>query len=325
MLRKIFVAASLGLMVVAGDASAADKVVLQLGWFAEPEFGGFLQAQKTGIYERHGLDVDIRMGGPQTNAPQSLFSGQADFTAGSSADVLNARAQDLPGVVVAAIFQRDPHVLISHKGAGNDTLEGMKGKPMMIAGIDQVTFWPFLRAKYAYTDEQIRPYTFNFAPFLADKGMIQQGYLTSEPFALKKAGADINVFLLSQHGYESIGSALMTTEATIAKRPDVVQRFVDASIEGWRDYLHGDPKLANQEIKTQNADMNDDQIAYTMQALKDSGMVESGDALKGGIGAMTDARWKALFDQVSSLGLYPASLDYKKAYTLRFVAGKSSQ
>jgi NitT/TauT family transport system substrate-binding protein len=161
MLNKLLAAACLGLGLIAGNASAADKVVLQFGWFAEPDSGGFLQAQKTGVYAKHGLDVEILMGGPQVNGPQLLAAGKVDFIAGSSADALNGLVNGLPLVGVAGLFQKDPRVLISRKDEGADTLEAMRGKPIMLAGIDQVTFWPFLRANYGFTDEQIRPYTFN--------------------------------------------------------------------------------------------------------------------------------------------------------------------
>jgi NitT/TauT family transport system substrate-binding protein len=303
-------------------ASAADKVVLQLEWTAEPEFGGYFQAKQTGIYEKYGLDVEIKMGSPATNGTQLLLAGKADFLNGPSNDALNATQAGFPVAVVAGIFQKDPRVLISHTGAGNDTLEAMKGKPIMIAGTDQVTFWPFLKAKYGFSDNQIRPYTFNSAPFMADKSAIQQGYITSEPFALKKLGADINVVLLSDHGYQTYAATITTTRKLIAGNPGLVQRFVDASIEGWYSYLYGDPKPANDFIKQNNPEMQDDQIAYSIRMLKEAGLVDSGEAKVNGIGAMTNERWQVMFEAMVAAHLATPDMDFRPAYTTQFVNKK---
>jgi NitT/TauT family transport system substrate-binding protein len=322
MFGKLTTCVAVAAWIGIATASAADKVVLQLAWTAEPEFGGFFQAKQAGIYEKYGLDVDIKMGSPQTNAAQLLLAGKTDFINGPSNDALNATQAGFPVTVVAGIFQKDPRVLISHTGAGNDTLEAMKGKPIMVAATDQVTFWPFLRAKYGFADTQIRPYTFNSAPFMVDKTAIQQGYVTSEPFALRKLGADLNVILLSDHGYQTYAATITTTRKMIAENPGLVQRFVDASIEGWYSYLYGDASPANDFIKRSNPDMQDDQIAYSMQALKETGMVDSGDAKVNGIGAMSDARWTAMFEAMVAAGLCPPDMNYHAAYTLQFVNKK---
>ena len=316
-------AMTLAFLLTTPAAWAEDKVTFGTNWKAQAEHGGFYQAVATGLYRKAGLDVTIRMGGPQVNHPQLLAAGVIDFNIGSSSfGALNYVQGAIPMVTVAAIFQKDPQVLISHPGQGNDTLAAMKGKPILIGAGSRATFWNFLKAKYGYTDDQIRPYTFNMAPFLADKSAIQQGYLTSEPYKIEQAGAKPLVHVLADAGYSSYSCAIETSWKLVREKPDLVQRFVNASIEGWYSYLYGDPGPGNALIKKDNPDMTDDVIAYGIAALKKHGVVDSGEAKTLGIGAMTDARWKEFLATMAGIGLYPRDLDLTKAYTLAFVNRK---
>lgn len=314
--------ALLALLCSAGPpAAAADHVTFGLDWKAEAEYGGYYQAQATGIYARHGLDVTIEQGGPQMNHTQLLIAGRLDFNITSNSLLaLNFVRQDVPFRVVAAFFQKDPSVLIAHAGQGNDSFTALKGKPIMIGADTRAGWWNFLKARFGYTDAQIRPYTFNLQPFMASKGAIQEGFLGSEPFSIQQATGETPVVLLiADAGYDGYASLIGTSDKLIAGRPDLVQRFVDASIEGWYSYLYGDPSPANAAIKKANPEMTDALIAYGRATMKEHGVVDSGDALRDGIGAMTDARWKAFYDEMQAVGLYPKGMDYKRAYTLQFV------
>ena len=327
--RRTFLATST--LAVAGSigpwrtarAQSLEKLTFGTNWKAQAEHGGYYQAVATGIYKKAGLDVTIRMGGPQINHPQLLASGVIDFNMGSNCfNALNYVKNSIPMVCVGAIFQKDPQVLVSHAGQGNDSLAAMKGKPIMISPVARAGYWQFLRVKFGYTDDQIRTYTFNMAPFLADKSAIQQGFLTSEPFKLEKAGAKVVVHLLADAGYSTYATTIETSWKLVNEKPDVVQRFVNATIEGWYSYLYGDPSPANALIKKDNPEMTDDQIAHSIATLKKYGIADSGDAEKLGIGAMSDARWKDFLGIVVEAGLYPADLDLKRAYTLQFVNKK---
>jgi NitT/TauT family transport system substrate-binding protein len=225
-------------------------------------------------------------------------------------------------VAVAAIFQKDPSVLIAHPGRGNDALAMLKGKPIMIGSDTRIGSWIFLKSKFGYTDDQIRPYTFSVAPFLADPKAVQQGYLSSEPFTIEAQGVKPIVLLLADAGYSSYGSLIQTSDKLTRENPDLVQRFVDASIEGWYSYLHGDPTPGNALIKHDNPEMTDALLAYGIAKIKEYGIVDSGDAKTNGIGAMTEARWRDFFDTMSTAGVYPKSLDFHKAFTLQFVDKK---
>ena len=319
-LRSLLFACA-AILLGAGTAQAGDKVRFGLDWLAEAEYGGYYQAIATGIYARHGLDVTIEQGGPQVNQAQKLLAGRLDFTIASNSFLaLNFASESLPFTTVAALFQKDPSVIITHPGAGDDSFAALRGKPIMIGSDTRVGWWNFVKARFGYTDDQIRPYTFNLAPFLADKTAIQQGYVTSEPFLIQQqAGFKPNVLLLADAGFSGYANLIATSTRLIASNPDLVQRFVDASIEGWHSYLHGDPSPGNALIKQDNPEMTDALITYGREALKTRGIVESGDTASLGIGAMTDARWKDFFDTMASEGLYPRGLDYMRAYTLRFV------
>jgi len=306
-----------------GAAAVAQSVTFGTDWKAEAEHGGYYQAIATGIYRGHGLDVALRQGGPQVNHAQLLAAGRLDFNlAPNSFGPLNFASQNIPIVAVAAIFQKDPSVLIAHPGQGNDSLAALKGKPVMIGSDTRVTSWAFLKSKFGYTDDQIRPYAFSVAPFLAQPKAIQQGYLSSEPFTIEAQGVKPVVLLLADAGYASYGSLIQTSDKLAHDRPDLVQRFVDASIEGWYSYLYGDPAPANALIKRDNPEMTDALLAYGIAKIKEYGIVDSGDAKTHGIGAMTDARWRDFFDTMSKAGVYTKDLDFRKAYTLHFVNKK---
>ena len=317
-------AAILSLFALTGVARANDKVTFGLDWTAEAEYGGFYQAVADGIYARHGLDVTIQQGGPQVNHTQLLLAGRLDFNITSNSFLaLNFVKENIPFRAVASVFQKDPAVLIAHPGEGNDSFAALKGKPIMISADTRAGWWGFLAAKYGYSDSQIRPYTFNLAPFLADKYAIQQGYLGSEPFSIKQEGHfDPVVLLVADAGFKGYSSLIATSDKKIKEQPDLVKRFVEASIEGWYSYLNGDPAPGNALIKQANPEMNDALIAYGIGSMKAHGIVESGDAATLGIGAMTAERWAEFYQTTADQGLYPKGLDITKAYTLQFVDQK---
>src|SRR5215471_16683769 len=274
---------------IAVAVAAAEEVSFGTDWKAEAEHGGYYQAIATGIYQRHGLEVTLRQGGPQVNQAQLLAAGRLDFNlAPNSFGPLNFVSQNIPMVAVAAIFQKDPSVLIAHPGQGDDNLAVLKGKPIMIGSDTRVSSWAFLKNKFGYADDQIRRYTFSVAPFLTDPKAIQQGYLSSEPFTIESQGVKPVVILLADAGYSSYGSLIETSDKLLQEKPDLVQRFVDASIEGWYSYLYGDPAPANELIKRDNPEMTDALLAYGIAKIKEYGIVDSGDAKTHGIGAMTD-------------------------------------
>jgi len=300
--------------------AARDKITFGTDWRAQAEHGGFYQALAGGFYARHGLEVTIRQGGPQINHTQLLAAGRVDVAmTANTVLALNFVKESLPLVAVAAIFQKDPQVLIAHAGQGNDHLADLRGKSIMIGADTRVSSWQWLKARFGYTDDQIRPYTFNMAPFLADKRAIQQGYLGSEPFLLRQAGASPVVMLLADEGYPGYAALLSVTRRLAEEKPAVVQRFVDATIEGWYDYLYGDPAQANALIKRDNPEMTDALLDYGRSAMLRYGLVDSGDAERLGIGAMTEARWQAFFAAMRDAGVMPAELAWRNAFSLDFV------
>jgi NitT/TauT family transport system substrate-binding protein len=321
----IAIALTCGLMASTGTALALDQVTFGTNWKAQAEHGGFYQAVAAGIYEKHGLDVTIRPGGPQVNHAQLLAAGQIDFNMGGNVfGAFNYVQNDVPMVTVAASFQKDPQILMAHPGQGFRSLADLKGHPILISQDARTTYWEWLKVEYGFTDDMIRPYTFNPAPFLADPSAIQQGYLTSEPFAVEREGGFTpQVFLLADAGYDTYSTTIETSWRLVEENPDLVQRFVDASIEGWYSYLYGDPAPANALIKADNPDMTDEQIAYSIAKLKEYGIVDSREAEEFGIGAMTDERWREFFQFAADAGLYPQELDLSRAYTLQFVNKKT--
>jgi NitT/TauT family transport system substrate-binding protein len=312
-------AAALPIGLRPARAQTLDKFIYQTGWRAQAEHGGFYQALGAGIYKAHGLDVEVRQGGPQLDANTLLLAGRVDFIESNTFGTINYARENLPGLAVAAFFQKDMRVLLSHPGVGNDSLPALKGKPILIATAGRQSYWQWLKAKYGYSEEQARPYTFNMAPFLADKTISQQGFLTSEPFALRAAGVDPVIHLLADHGFDNYQGLLLCLSKLANEKPDSVQRFVDATIKGWASYLDGDPSPGNALIKRDNPDMSDDKIAYAIEVMKKSGLVASGDAAKRGLGAMTKERWHSFYDDMIKVNALPAGLDIDRLFTLKFV------
>jgi len=309
-----------GLLAVGAlaPAHAEEKFVYMTNWFAQAEHGGFYQAIATGLYKKAGLDVTVKMGGPQVNILQLMAAGQADCVmGGSDLQMLQVRESGLPVTTVAAIFQKDPEVMIAHDDV--KTFEQMKGKTILISAAANQAYWPWLKAKYGLTDAQTRPYTFNIQPFVADKNAVQQGYVTSEPYAMQKAGVKANVLLLSDFGYPAYSTTISCLDKTVKERKAAVAAFVKASAEGWKSYL-ANPAPGNALIKKDNPEMTDDQLAYSVAKLKETGMVGSGDAVKLGIGIITEARAKASYDfLVSAKLLDPAKVKLSDTYTSEFV------
>ncbi|MDD0814648.1 ABC transporter substrate-binding protein [Curvibacter sp. HBC28] len=312
--------AACALAALAGSttARADEPFVYMTNWYAQAEHGGFYQALATGLYKKAGLDVSLKMGGPQVNVVQIMAAGQADCVMGSSdLQMVQIREGGVPVTTVAAMFQKDPQVLIGHEDVKK--FEDLKGKTILIAGSAQKGFWPWLKAKYGFTDAQTRPYTFNIQPFVADKNSAQQGYLTSEPFAIQKAGVKATTLMFSDHGFPAYATTVSCMDKTVKDRKKAVAAFVKASAEGWKSYL-ADPAPGNALIKKDNPQMSDEQLAYSVAKLKETGMIGGGDAASQGIGVMTDARIKASYDFLVSTKLIdPAKVKPTEAYSTEFV------
>lgn len=311
-------------LLAAAPARALDKATFATNWRAQAEHGGFYQALVDGTYARYGLDVTILQGGPQLNVQLLLAAGRVDFAMGANLiQSFSAVEQNVPIVTVASMFQKDPVILMSHPGQGLDRFEDLPHATAFVGADMLVSIFQWLVQAHGFREEKVKPYTFNPAPFIADKHSIQQGYLTSEPYAVEREGKfSPNVFLLADYGYDGYSTTIEARKGTIEANPDLVQRFVDASIIGWYHYLYGDNAAANAAIKRDNPEMTDGQLAFSLAKMRERGIVDSGDALALGVGAMTDERVKSFFEKMSRAKVFPADLDHRQAYTLRFVNKK---
>jgi NitT/TauT family transport system substrate-binding protein len=306
----------------AGAQTKLTEVRYGTNWVAQAEHGGYYQAVADGTYEKYGLKVTIVPGGPQANNRMLLPVGRIDFyMGGNMVQAFSAIEENIPTVVVAAHFQKEPQVLIAHPGQGFDTFQDLKkSNDILVSKEGLATYYQWMKTEFGFKEEQTKPYTFNPAPFLANKKAVQQGYVSSEPLAIEKAGGFKPVlFLLADHGFTTYATTVEARREMVEKQPEVVQKFVDASAIGWYNYLYGDNSKANALIKKDNPEMTDEQIAFSIAKLKEYGIVDSGDSLEHGIGAMTDAKMKDFFDKMVKAGLFKADLDYRKSYTLQFV------
>ena len=320
-MKLVSILTAVAASLLAQASLAADKVTFATNWLAEAEHGGFYQAVVDGTYAKYGLDVKIMQGGPQANNRLLLATGRIDFyMGGNMIQAFTAVEQNVPTLAVASMFQKDPIIFISHPGEGFDKFEDLPKATAFVAKENLASVYQWLKLAYGFSESKVKPYTFNPAPFIADKKSIQQGYVTSEPFEVERQGKfKPNVFLLADHGYVSYSTTIEARRDTVEKNPDLVQRFVDASTIGWYNYLYGDNKAANAAIRKENPDITDEQIAFSIAKMKEYGIVDSGDSLKSGIGVMTEARNKGFFDTMVKSGVVKPGIDYRKAYDLRFV------
>lgn len=302
-------------------AAQTDKVTFGTNWVAQAEHGGFYQALADGTYRKYGLDVTILPGGPNINNRILLPVGKIDFfMSANSLQSFDAVENNIPTVAVAAIFQKEPQVLIAHPGQGIEKFEDLKNLTLFVSKEGIVTYFQWMKKDYGFSETRVKPYTFNAQPFLADKRSAMQGYVTSEPYAVEKtANFKPKLFLIADYGFNAYSTLIETRRDLVEKRPDLVQRFVDASVIGWYNYLYGNNKDANALIKKHNPEIGDELLAYSVAKMKEHGIVDSGDTLKLGIGAMTDARMKEFYDKMVRAGVTKADLDYRKSYTLQFV------
>jgi NitT/TauT family transport system substrate-binding protein len=307
--------------VAAGPASAQnlDKVSFGTNWVAEAEHGGFYQALADGTYRRHGLDVTIVPGGPNVNNRILLPVGRIDFfMSANTLQSFDAVEQNIPTLAVAAMFQKDPQVLIAHPDVAK--FEDLKNRTLFVSKEGIATYYQWLKADYGFSESRVKPYTFNPQPFLADKNSAMQGYVTSEPYEIEKQGGfKPKVFLLADQGFNAYSTLIETRRDLVTQKPDLVQRFVSASIIGWYNYIYRDNKAGNDLIKKGNPEMTDALLAYSVAKMKEYGIVDSGDTTTSGIGAMTDAGMKSFFDKMVRAGVVKASIDPRQAYTLQFV------
>ena len=303
------------------DQANLDKVSFGTNWVAEAEHGGFFQALADGTYKSYGLDVTIVPGGPNDNNRILLIAGKLDFfMAANTLMSFDAVANDVPVVTVAAIFQKDPQVFLTHPQSKVTKLEELKPLTLFVSKEGIASYFQWLKSEYGFSEEKVKPYTFNSQPFLADKQSAMQGYVTSEPFAVEQAAKfKPGIILLADYGFNTYSTLIETRRDLIDKKPDLVQRFVDASIIGWYNYLYGDNAPANAMIKKLNPEMTDELLAYSVARMKEYGIVDSGDTLRDGIGAMSDARAASFFDKMARAGVVRRDIDFRKAYTLRFV------
>jgi NitT/TauT family transport system substrate-binding protein len=316
-LRIACLTAAAAVLLAASPANASDKVTFLTSWYAQAEHGGFYQAKATGLYDKENLDVTIKMGGPQVNGMQLLLGGEADVIMGYDFQVLNGVSKGLPVITIATSFQKDLQGMMTH--ADVKDLGDLKGKTILIATSGRTTWWPWVKSKFGYTDDQTQAYTFNLQPFFADDNIAQQSYPSSEPFQAMQKNVPVNFYLFADYGYPPYGTTMVTTTKFVSEHPDVARRFVKASLEGWKNYLEGDPSAANALIKADNPNMTDAQIAFGIKRMNELHIVDGGDAKTMGIGIMTEAHWKADYDLMVDNGLLPKDPDWTKAFTTQFV------
>jgi len=302
-----------------GAAAAETNITFATDGKAQAEHGGFYQALAKGYYSKRGLKVTIRPGGPQTDNPRMIAAGALDFAmASNNFQPLNLLAAGADVKVVMTTFQKDPQVLMVHPEIEASGFSDLKGMPIFLADSALATFWPWLKARFDFEDRQIRKYTYSLAPWMVNKGTVQEGYLSSEPYSAEKSGIKPKVFLFADEGYLGYAGMVMVRGAYLSENRETVRAFVEASLEGWRDYIWGDPSAGNALILEDNPEMTPDLIAYAIRSMKANAMFGTTDQ----IGTMSAERWHKFHREMSALGLVPKEMDVSKAYTLEFLSNK---
>ncbi|MDQ8022111.1 MAG: ABC transporter substrate-binding protein [Moraxellaceae bacterium] len=307
-------------VALAGAAHAAEPLTFQMSWRAQAEFGGYYQALAKGFYADCGVDMTIRDGAPGMDSAQLLSAGAVDVALVPQNDtVLQMNRAGFPARAVMAGLQKNLTILLYHEESGIKAPKDIMGKPVLLSQSTRTTVWPFLKAKYGFSDEQLRAYSGQVATWMADKNSVQQGVATQEPFRIKaETGKFPSFFLLADMGYAPYTAIVAVSQKLIDTKPAAVQCLVDASRKGWADFMK-DPKPGFEAILKRNPQTNQELLAYTHQALRSQGIAINEETAKLGVGVITDARWKQHFDLLVSSGVFPADFDYKSTYTTRFI------
>lgn len=323
MIKSTLIAA-VAATVVATGAIAQDKVTFGTNWLAQGGHGGFYQAMADGTYAKYGLDVTIEQGGPQVNNRPMLAAGKLDFLmAGNLLLSFDNVRNGIPTVVVASYFEKDPQVMLAHKGSYKSFEDLVNAPQILISKDGQFSFWAWMVKAKGFKDEQLRPYGYNLAEFLQDKAMVQQGYGTAEPIYAKEAGADPEAFLLADYGWNTYSTTVEARTEMVASNPDLVQRFVDASTIGWYTYMYGDNSAGNAAIMAANPEQTVAKLTEELAQMKALGIIGTGYQAEVGIGAIDMARVQAFYDLAVETGILEAgSVDVTKVATDQFVNKK---
>ena len=297
------------------SSNGMTPVRLQLDWYPQPEHGGFFTAQRLGYYKAEGLDVTILPLPQYGSVAPIVASGQAEFGLGSSDQMLEWDSNGLPVLAVAATMQHDPQAVMVHQDSPIRDFKDLEGHT--IAAQTGAVWLKYVIARYNLHNVRQIPSTLSIANFLADPNYVQQIFITSEPFFARQAGAQVRVLLISGSGYDPY-RVQFTTRDFAAQHPDLVAKFVRASIRGWREYLR-DPAPTNALLQQLNPALNPAQEAYTAHALRDGGFVAGATPGNDETGRMTAARWQTTSDQLKSLGIVQGSLDPATAYSIKFL------
>ena len=321
-MKRLIVAAMAAVVMGATSslAFALDKVTLGTNWLAQGGHGGFYQAVADGTYEKYGLEVEIKMGGPQVNNRPMLSAGRIDFLlAGSLLMPFDDVRNGVPTIAVAAFYQKNPESLIAHKGVYKDLADASKAPTVLLSKDGQFSFWRWLVNEYGFRDEQVRPYNFSLAQFLSDKQVVQQAYATAEPIYAAAEGAEVETFLFADYGYNTYSNVIQTRKDLVESNPDLVQRFVSASIEGWYNFLYGDHSKGYEAILRDNPELTAEKLDKEMEQVKKLGLMDSGAALEKGIGSLDMATVKSFYELAVKSGMIEKdSVDITQAATDRF-------
>lgn len=296
-------------------ARSAAPLRVQTYFFAEPSQGGIFQAAATGLYDKAGLNVEVRQGGPQINGMQLLAGGDIDVFMSSGVAVLNSVGRGVPVMAIAAPLQFDLQALVARPDV--PSIEALKGRHILVTAAGQAGYWLWLKQRYGFTDDQLGPYTGNFQPFIKDPTMALGGIATSEPYRIRQAGVDVKYFLLAKYGYPPYGGPLVAMQPFVANNRDTIARFVRATLEGWKSFL-ADPAPGLAMIQHMNPNADNGWMAYSLATMKDLNVVGGGDAAAG-IGIMTEERWRALAQFMIDVQLIKPDTDWHSGYTTEFV------
>jgi NitT/TauT family transport system substrate-binding protein len=320
---KIIVQALSCLLLTAGLVQAQQAVSFATNWKAQAAHGGFYQALADNTYKKYGLEVKIIQGGPQVNNRPLLPAGRIDFLmTGNLLHSFDNVKNKVPVVAVAAMFQKDPQALMAHPGQGFENFAALKTAPVaFIAKDGQFTWWQWLKVTHGFKDEALKPYNYNLGPFLANSKSIQQGYSVAEPIYIKEQGKfDPVVHLLADHGFSTYSTLIETRADIIKTKPELVQKFVDASIIGWVNFMYGDRRAAIALMLKDNPELSVAEVEASVALMKQQGIVDSGAAQTLGIGTMNAERIQDFYTQMSKTGLYKTGdVDLTQVADLRFV------
>ena len=290
-----------------------DKVSVQLKWLHQPQFAGLYAADQEGFFAEENMEVTLAPGGVKVDEVEQVVSGKMNFGVIAAQAVLAEIANGKDIKALAVIFRRNPSVYFALKDSGIINPRQFVGRKVLVFPTDYI--FPALLTKMGIGMDQIEtvPPTFNLAPFFDRKVDVWTGYLTNQVVTARQKGHKLNIFFPDDYGIHTYSDTIIATNKLIRENPDLVERFLRATMKGWKWAIENPEKAAVMSLKYNPELIPERQIAEMEASIP---LVHTGEDQ---IGWMKSKVWQGMHDMLIDQGVLSKPVELNRVYTLTFL------